>query len=83
MDEHGELPCANYPDAFFHEDPTNGVGPRYDYTIAKKLCAECPIRLECAEYALAADETYGVWGGLTPGQRRQLNKRNRKGGTNG
>ena len=82
MDLHGEPPCANYPDAFFHDDATSSAGPRWNYQIAKKLCADCPIRLECLEYALAADEEYGVWGGLSPVERRQLKRNKKKGGKN-
>jgi len=82
MDQHGEPPCTNYPDAFFHDDATSSAGPRWNYKIAKTLCADCPIRLECLEYALAADEEYGVWGGLSPVERRQLKRNKLKGGKN-
>jgi len=39
---------------------------------AKQICAECPVRRECLEYALRVDEPYGVWGGLSEKERRQL-----------
>jgi hypothetical protein len=82
LDEHGEPPCANYPDAFFHDEATSSAGPRWNYQIAKALCAECPIRLQCLDYAMAADEEHGVWGGLSPNERKKLKKKNRKGGQN-
>jgi WhiB family transcriptional regulator, redox-sensing transcriptional regulator len=34
-----------------------------DIARAKALCAECPVRQECFEAALARREPYGVWGG--------------------
>jgi WhiB family redox-sensing transcriptional regulator len=37
---------------------------------AKSICAACPVRLRCLEYAIAADERYGIWGGLNNDERR-------------
>ena len=39
---------------------------------AKLVCAGCPVRMECLDHAVAVDERYGVWGGLTQDERRQL-----------
>ncbi|MDU4244395.1 MAG: WhiB family transcriptional regulator, partial [Varibaculum cambriense] len=33
---------------------------------------------ECREYALAAQEPYGVWGGLTQEERRELIRESRE-----
>lgn len=38
---------------------------------AKKLCASCPVKQECLEWALEHEE-HGIWGGSTPGERRLL-----------
>lgn len=38
---------------------------------AKRICAACEVRLDCLEYALAADE-HGVWGATTYNQRRAI-----------
>ncbi len=43
---------------------------------AKRICASCPVQLECLAYALAVGEVnFGVWGGLDPRQRRRLDPR--------
>jgi hypothetical protein len=36
----------------------------------KRHCNVCPVINECLDYGLR--ETYGVWGGLLPRQRRKL-----------
>ena len=41
---------------------------------AKSICAACPVRRRCLEYAIAADERYGIWGGLTKDERRTLRR---------
>lgn len=39
---------------------------------AKAVCGGCSVRVECLDWANAANERYGVWGGLTPSERRRL-----------
>lgn len=40
---------------------------------AKRICAVCPVREACLDYALAAGpRIYGIWGGTTEKERRQL-----------
>lgn len=43
-----------------------------DYSIARKICGECPVKQECLAFAIYHREHYGMWGGLTPMQRRGL-----------
>jgi WhiB family redox-sensing transcriptional regulator len=45
---------------------------------AKAVCATCPVRVECLEYAIRIHETHGIWGGLSEIERRLLvRQRNR------
>ena len=44
---------------------------------AKRICATCEVRLVCLEYALAHDERFGVWGGLTDMERREFTRKQR------
>jgi WhiB family redox-sensing transcriptional regulator len=61
--------CAQTdPEAFF---PEKGGSTRE----AKKVCLTCDVRVECLEYALANDERFGIWGGLSERERRKLKKR--------
>lgn len=39
---------------------------------AKRVCAACTVRNECAEYALNFPETFGIWGGLSPVERKRI-----------
>ena len=52
-----ELPCRTFdPDLWFAESPA-------ELELAKSLCAECPLRVECLAGALERAEPWGVWGG--------------------
>jgi WhiB family redox-sensing transcriptional regulator len=60
--------CAQTdPEAFF---PEKGGSTRE----AKKICLGCEVRNECLEYALAHDERFGIWGGLSERERRRLKR---------
>jgi WhiB family redox-sensing transcriptional regulator len=39
---------------------------------ARQVCARCPVRQPCLEYALSNRITSGIWGGLTERERRPL-----------
>lgn len=58
------------PDAFF---PAAG----FKATGAKAVCAECPVRVECLEFALRTGERHGVWGGLSERERSKLKRSGR------
>ncbi len=60
--------CAQTdPEAFF---PEKGGSTRE----AKRICVGCEVRVECLEYALANDERFGIWGGLSERERRRLKR---------
>ncbi|MEV5890028.1 WhiB family transcriptional regulator [Nonomuraea fuscirosea] len=54
------------PDLFFPLAPTP-----LQVTRAKAVCAGCQVIQECRSYALRAGESDGIWGGLTPEERRR------------
>lgn len=40
----------------------------------KAICASCPIRAKCLQFALDENEQFGIWGGLSYRERLQLKK---------
>jgi WhiB family redox-sensing transcriptional regulator len=59
------------PTEFF---PSDGVGVES----AQRVCATCPVRLECLEYALTNRIEHGVWGGASERERRRILRRRRE-----
>ena len=60
--------------------PTRTPGTRSNQAqavVAKRICAACPVRAKCLEYALSGADTWrgittGIWGGTTPRERSRL-----------
>jgi WhiB family redox-sensing transcriptional regulator len=48
-----------------------------DAGAAKAVCATCPVRDQCLEWAIATRQEEGVWGGMTDTERRRLRRRRR------
>jgi WhiB family transcriptional regulator, redox-sensing transcriptional regulator len=69
--EQGSCRSAD-PTLFFHPQNERGSARRSRDLAAKSVCASCPVRLECADYAVRAREPYGVWGGLTEEERERI-----------
>ena len=60
--------CAETdPEIFFPEKGGSTRGP-------KRVCRSCDVRAECLEYALDHDERFGIWGGMSERERRQLKR---------
>ena len=60
--------CAQTdPEAFF---PEKGGSTRE----AKRICLGCEVKDQCLDYALAHDERFGIWGGLSERERRRLKR---------
>jgi WhiB family redox-sensing transcriptional regulator len=43
--------------------------------VAKSICASCPVKEPCLDFALRVRETHGVWGGLNEMERRAVLRR--------
>lgn len=66
-----------YPDA----RPGFGPGMKPDYTIARTICAQCQVTKLCLERALkvsGAKDEIGMFGGMTPTERRRERRRRAK-----
>jgi WhiB family transcriptional regulator, redox-sensing transcriptional regulator len=70
------------PEIFY---PTNGGIGVNQTRQAKNICRQCPVRAaempkapggtgECLEDALKRNDEYGVWGGLTAKERKELRR---------
>lgn len=58
-----------HPDFFFSDEPE-------EQAIAKAFCfQECPVRMECLEFAYRKGIEYGIFGGLKDTERRSMLKR--------
>jgi WhiB family redox-sensing transcriptional regulator len=65
--------CAEtWPDAFF---------PRRDewaqLHAARRVCAACPVAVQCFEFAMRTDQMHGVWGGTSAIERKRLRAKRR------
>jgi WhiB family transcriptional regulator, redox-sensing transcriptional regulator len=64
--------CKGYdPELFFSSDDLTDKRERVEReAAAKAVCMRCTVRRDCLDYAIAAGERYGIWGGLNPQERR-------------
>lgn len=65
------LPCAEDPEAWF---PEVHASAKRVAEIAKQRCRQCPVKAQCLELALANNEQFGIWGGLSVSQRKKLRR---------
>ena len=56
--------AAHSADLFFPSDAGGGC-----YAEGKLICADCPVRVACLDYAKREHIEHGLWGGLTPAER--------------
>ena len=56
--------CAEVDPEIFFVEKGGSIAP------AKRVCRSCDVRAECLEYALENGEEFGIWGGLSPQERR-------------
>ena len=64
--------CAEVePELFFATSPNDPC------TLARQICAACPVRLECLDYAVEMGEV-GIWGGTSEQQRKNLARRRKR-----
>ncbi len=64
--------CRDKPSSTFF--PSDGVGVE----VARRICASCPVRTPCLEYALRYHISHGVWGGASERERRRIARSRRQ-----
>ncbi|MGH9278485.1 MAG: WhiB family transcriptional regulator [Acidimicrobiales bacterium] len=67
-----EAACRGLETEIFFPVTDEDAGP------AKQICASCPVRETCLEFALLTKQEDGVWGGLTESERRRVRRRRRE-----
>ena len=63
--------CKDLPPNIFF--PSDGAGVE----VARRICASCPVRMACLDYALENHIDHGVWGGESERERRRIARRRR------
>jgi WhiB family redox-sensing transcriptional regulator len=58
--------CTDIPRTTFFPHDRVGI------MVAKRVCASCPVRGQCLEYALENRIAHGVWGGASEQERRRM-----------
>ncbi|GAS96665.1 transcriptional regulator WhiB [Mycolicibacterium canariasense] len=65
--------CRDHdPDLFFHPDGERAESRRRRLAVAQEICATCPVKWECAGFALERGEDFGTWGGMSEADRAVL-----------
>jgi WhiB family redox-sensing transcriptional regulator len=64
--------CAGMDGRAFY---ANGKHAREQVKAARRICNICPVRAECAAWAIQTGEKWGVWGGMSQQQLRQKRRR--------
>lgn len=67
----GMVSSPDDPDPFF---PGRGESARP----AREVCQQCPVKRECLEAGLSAGYFFGIWGGTTERERRDIKRQRRQ-----
>lgn len=62
---HQQAACVGQPQEWFFPSDDDETGDDGNHALeAKGVCAECPVAVDCAFYAVTRGEMHGIWGGL-------------------
>jgi WhiB family redox-sensing transcriptional regulator len=62
------------PELFFHVGTTGQA--LLQIAKAKGVCCQCPVKVECLDFAMETNQDTGIWGGLSEDERRNLRRQN-------
>ncbi len=68
--------CSGFNPLLFFPNGELGDGVA-QATLAKAICASCPVSHECLEFAISTFQNDGIWGGLTEDERRRVKRARR------
>lgn len=79
--------CRDHPGLPWVPDAYNGQMPPAkllrDIATMREICHTCVHLIECRDYALSDASIYGIWGGLTSNDRREVRSGRRRIAHNG
>ena len=76
--DNGGVECEQVPHVFFPEDlatPGQSHMRIMATDTAREICLRCPVIAQCLKIGMF--EEFGIWGGTTPEQRKQIRKTSR------
>jgi hypothetical protein len=75
---HEDAACRDKPQEWFYGDEDRADKARHHPSLtvnevarARDVCNECPVQMQCLEWAIVNREEFGIWGGSTAGQRKR------------
>ena len=69
LDWKADAACRDLDTNLFFPDSESDSGP------ALAVCAECPVRAQCLDFAIRTRQNDGVWGGATETERKRIRRR--------
>lgn len=66
--------CRDHTDNLFFPVGETGTAVRA-IAMAKAVCRDCPVGLDCLNYAVSTGQRFGIWGGMDENERRHLRRR--------
>ena len=61
------------PDLFFPIGTTGQALVQIDR--AREVCNQCPVKVDCLEFALETNQDSGIWGGASEEERRMIRRK--------
>lgn len=63
--------CRGSQLKYFFPDKTSSI-TYFQVNSAKKICITCPVRVPCLKFAVENNLVFGVYGGVSPRDRRKM-----------
>lgn len=70
--------CRGLTDVFFSPHNERPAAKEEREALARRICSDCPVLAECADYALRHREQGGIWAGVSFEPDREIEKRKRR-----
>lgn len=62
------------PNVFVPNEGRGGLTGRSTYAVARTFCAQCTVVQECLMFAVEENMEFGMFGGMTPRERRVIKR---------